>query len=107
MRSIVGPGIGSAQSKYSRRVSTQKYIVLNNSGRQMIRAPRPAASRTIRTAVRMFASLSTLPTNCTPAILTMPCLLAPASPERRHHPGRPVPHEPGLVVEVDADPEAA
>ena len=71
MRSIVGPGIGSAQSKYSRRVSTQKYIVLNSSGRQMMRAPRSAASRTMRMAVRMLVSLSAFPTNCTPAILTI------------------------------------
>jgi hypothetical protein len=63
--------MGSAQSKYSRRRSTQKYMVLNSSGRQMIRAPRPAACRTRRMALSRFIALSTCPANCTPAILSM------------------------------------
>ena len=57
MRSMVGPGIGSAHSKYSRRVSTQKYIVLKSSDRHTMRAPCAAACRTRRIAVSMFASL--------------------------------------------------
>jgi hypothetical protein len=71
MRSVVGPGTGSAQSKYSGRVSTQKYIVLNSSGRHAILAPRSAAWRTRRSAVSTLAALSAWPMNCTPAIRTM------------------------------------
>ena len=40
MRSVVRPGTGSAQSKYSGFVSTQKYIVLKSSGK-----PDPGALR--------------------------------------------------------------
>ncbi len=71
MRSVVGPGTGSAQSKYSGFVSTQKYIVLKSSGRHAILAPRAAAWRTIRSAVSMLTALSACPTNCTPAIRSM------------------------------------
>src|SRR5215831_10944683 len=106
VRSMVGPGMGSAQSKYSRRVSTQKYMVLNSSGRQMICAPCPAASRTSRMAVRTFSSLSTWPMNCTPAILII-WVSSPASTKRRHHALGPVSHEAALVVEVHAHPELA
>ena len=74
MRSVVGPGTGSAQSKYSGFVSTQKYMVLNSSGRQAILAPRAAASRTMRSALAMLAARSAWPMNCTPAIRSMGAL---------------------------------
>src|ERR1035437_2305844 len=43
--SVVCPGIGSAKLKYSCLSDLQKYGALNSSLRQMICAPRPAASR--------------------------------------------------------------
>src|SRR5690242_5642897 len=106
IRSMVGPGMGSAQSKYSRRVSTQKYMVLKSSDRQTMRAPCRAASRTIRMAVCTLASRSTFPTNWTPAIFTGGSSRT-VSAECGHDPGGPVSHEAMLVVEVHAHPELA
>ena len=84
MRSVVGPGTGSAQSKYSGFVSTQKYMVLNSSGRQAILAPRAAASRTMRSAVARLAALSAWPMNCTPAIRSMASFLPSLGTCRRN-----------------------
>src|SRR5690349_14496965 len=103
MRSVVGPGTGSAHSKYSGFVSTQKYIVLNSSGRQAIFAPRAAAWRTIRSAISMLTAFSACPMNCTPAIRTMTC--PPELAKRWNDPLREVAEQAKLVIEVNAHPE--
>jgi hypothetical protein len=57
--STVGPGIGSARSNRSASVTLQKYGALNSSCRQMICAPRAAASRTRSIARSTFSCPST------------------------------------------------
>src|SRR5262249_30312102 len=101
MRSVVGPGMGSAHSKYSGFVSTQKYMVLNSSGRQTILAPRAPASRTRRSALATLAARSTWPMNCSPAIRTMVSLLLAALTESGHDLLREVADQTELVVEVN------
>src|SRR6476661_10970005 len=58
MTSVVGPGMGSAMSKRSHCCDLQKYGALNSSLRQMICAPRAAASRTCATAWSSVACAS-------------------------------------------------
>jgi len=58
MTSVVGPGIGSARSKRSHCCDLQKYGALNSSLRQMICAPREAASRMRPTAASTFLAAS-------------------------------------------------
>ena len=55
-RSVEGPGTGSARSNIAGFSSRQKYCERNNSGRQMICAPFPAASRTRHSAFDAFSS---------------------------------------------------
>jgi hypothetical protein len=56
MASVVGPGIVSARSNRSHCCDLQKYRELKSSFRQMICAPRPAASRMSRSALERFAA---------------------------------------------------
>src|SRR4051812_32307879 len=58
MTSVVGPGIGSAMSNRSHCCDLQKYGALKSSFRQMICAPRAAASRTCTTARSTVAAAS-------------------------------------------------
>src|SRR6478672_11344210 len=60
MVSVVGPGMGSARSNRSHFCDLQKYGALNSSLRQMICAPRAAASRTRSTVAATVAAASSL-----------------------------------------------
>jgi hypothetical protein len=55
---VVGPGMGSAMSNRSHCCDLQKYGALNSSLRQMICAPRAAASRTCATLCSSTAAAS-------------------------------------------------
>jgi hypothetical protein len=58
MTSVVGPGMGSAKSKRSLFCDLQKYGALKSSLRQMICAPRAAASRTRPTLASRVSAAS-------------------------------------------------